>query len=415
MQLTHTEFRSKYGEIYDAAMLEAQRYVANPETLVTQIEKEEAAIDQSQLRLPYPDLFAYRMTRYRGFVRYPDRLENYVVSTNEPPGRTRSFLPTMMDVEPVSRCNFRCTMCTLSEWKNGKRAEDLTLEEFKNFVIGHPYIMEIKIQGIGEPLLHKEFMDMVHFVAERDIWARTTVNGSLLYARDNYHRLIDSGIGEVQISFDGATKEVFEKIRRRSNFDLLVRNLTLFNAYANTKDHLIPRMWVLVQRENRHQVFEFLELAKQMGFRRLTYYVNPHESGKEDWAERTRSMGTQSLTTEECLQLKEMGGREGIDITFWGSAPSYSTESPKTLCPMPFSRASVSSDSRLVPCSRIGNPDIVDLGDAKDFQNSWNGPAYQEFRQAHLDGNVPEHCRFCYKFIKPHVPDVESIPLQIVT
>ncbi len=167
-----------------------------------------------------------------------------------------------MDIEPNSRCNFRCIMCQVSEWENGKRSEDMTLEQLQAFIESQPGLTEVKLHGMGEPLMHPRYIEMVRYLVERDLWVRTNTNSSLLHARDNYRRLIDAGIGEIQTSVDGATKEVFEKIRRRSNFEQVVSNLTLLNRYANTKDRPYTRMWVVVQEYNRHQIFEFVYREK---------------------------------------------------------------------------------------------------------------------------------------------------------
>jgi pyrroloquinoline quinone biosynthesis protein E len=119
--------------------------------------------------------------------------------------------------------------------------------------------------------------------------------------------------------------------------------------------------------------------------------------GKEEWHENNQRLQAENMTPEERQQLAQISVRDGIDISLWEQAATYTTESPQKLCPAPFTRASVSSDSRLVPCSRVGNPEVADLGNAKDFEQAWNGPVYQAFRQAHLDGNIPHYCRNCYK------------------
>jgi MoaA/NifB/PqqE/SkfB family radical SAM enzyme len=397
MFMNEDTFQSQYGDMYYQTLENAKAYVSAPESLLAEIESEKAEKKSNKLYAPAPDLFAYRMTLYRGFIRYPERLKNFVVSKNEPRSKTRSFIPPILDLEPNSRCNFRCIMCQVSEWEKGKRADDLTYDDFVAFMEKHPYFTEIKLHGMGEPLMHKHYMDMVQYLTERDVWVRTTVNGSLLHLRDNYRRLIDAGIGEVQTSFDGATKEVFEEIRRNSNFERVVDNLTLLNAYANGKDRLYTRMWVLVQQRNRHQLFEFVELAKKMGFRRLTFSISLNDWGQEDWHTKNRELQAyQGLTTEEEETLLEISQRDGIDISVWYQADKYSVEHVDTLCPWVFDRPYVSSDMRVVPCAMIANPEILDLGDAHNLSETWNSSQYQAFRQAHLDGKIPECCRHCY-------------------
>jgi pyrroloquinoline quinone biosynthesis protein E len=392
------EYRRTYGQTHDMILAEARRAVENPAQFRTRVEAETASAAGPMLRAPQADPFSYRMRLYSGFLRFPERLRNYIVAKHEPRSAHRASLPIMLDIEPVSRCNFRCVMCTMSQWEGGKRAEDLDVATFARFIRDHrEHLVEVKLQGVGEPLLHPGFFDMVRLAADEDIWVRTTVNGSLLHCNDNTRRLLDSGIGEVQTSFDGADRETYAAIRRGADFDRIVANLTALNAYANTKDRPFTRMWVLVQKANRGQIFRFVELALRMGFHRMTFSLGIGDWGKESWRDTVTSLSAGHLTDEEQGRLAETATREGLDITVWGATEKYSARTPQTLCAMPFTRGFVGSDWRIAPCGGIGNPDVHELGDARELAKAWNGPVYTAFRQDHLDGRIPECCRNCYE------------------
>jgi pyrroloquinoline quinone biosynthesis protein E len=395
--MPESDFQSKYGALYDRALSEAREYVSDPSRLKADIERKAKAIGSPVLRAPSPDQSAYLMMRYMGFVRYPERLRNFIAAESEPRSASRSFMPHIMDVEPNSRCNFRCAMCQVSGWKNGKRAPDLTLGAFKG-LMGEllPLLTEVKLQGMGDPLLNKDFFEMCEYLAGADIWIRTSINGSLLHLNENYRRLIDSGVGEVQASFDGATKEVYEGIRKRSSFEQVVRNFTMLNDYANKKDRLYTRMWVLLHESNRGQLPDFVLMAKKMGFRRLSFSTL-HDWGQEDWKKKNDKVKVSGLSEEEKMKLAESARREDIDITLWETGGKYYTQDAGSLCPWPFGRLYISSDLRVVPCCMIGNPDIADFGDARELKKIWNGPAYAAFREAHMQGKIPAFCRNCYK------------------
>ena len=128
---------------------------------------------------------------------------------------------------------------------------------------------------------------------------RTVISGSLLHIRHHIERLIDSGVGEVQTSFDGANKEVFESIRRKSNFEKVVENFTNLNKYANQMDRPYTRMWVVLQQKNRHQLFDFVELAKKMEFRRLTFSLSIGDWGQDSWKDKTEELQAISFSEEE--------------------------------------------------------------------------------------------------------------------
>lgn len=397
MLMSEKEFNEKYAQIFQESLATAKDYLDNPEKLRNEVLLNRKSYYQNGLRNPEPDQFAYRLMRYRAFVNSPIRLKNYILSENEAFSVKPNYLPYIMDIEPNSRCNFRCIMCQVSEWNKGQRARDMSFEELKSFVDRSPQIIEAKLQGMGEPLMHKDFINMIEYLSEKNIWVRTTINGSLLHIRNHVERIIDSGVGEIQTSFDGATKEVFESIRKKSNFDRVVNNLTQLNQYANRKKRLYTRMWVVLQKENRHQLFEFVELAKKMEFRRLTFSLSLGDWGQDDWKEKTSKLQEIPLTAEEEDRLLKIAQESNLDISTWAVAEKYSSDKKENLCPWPFKRAFVSSDMKIVPCCMIGNPEITELGSAYDFDKAWESESYQNFRQDHINGLIPKYCTNCYK------------------
>jgi pyrroloquinoline quinone biosynthesis protein E len=329
----------------------------------------------------------------------PRRKDNYERYLQAQRGVDVDYIPVRLDIENVSRCNFRCSMCQVSGWgPKYQRAGDMTLDQFRNLIDEQYGLVEIKLHGMGEPLLGGEvFLDMVRYARSKGIWVRTSTNGSLLHFKDNYRKLVDAGINEVQISFDGATKGTFEGIRQGSKFELEVRNCKLINDYCNKAGLLVTRMWVLLQRANTHEFHDFVEIAAQMGFRRLTYSLNLHGWGQEKWlAENEGKAAEGSVSLEMARAAVDRGRQLGLEATFWNITSKYSTDKVENLCPWPFQWAYVSSDMRIVPCPMIANPDVVELGDARQFTKEWNGANYKEFRLAHLQGRIPVHCKICY-------------------
>lgn len=348
---------------------------------------------------PVPDLQAYLRERRICLSRSPDRLHNYIAYMRADRRQaTLSYLPIRMDFENVSRCNFRCTMCTVSEWTKGQRAADLPVAEFKRIIDDLPGLIEIKVQGLGEPTLQRDaYFEMIRYARARHIWVRTTTNASLLHLHDNHRKLIDSGVNEVQISIDGADKETFEAIRVGSVFEQVVANCKLVNAYCADLSIERTKMWTVVQKGNRHQLPALVDLAAEMGFRSMVFSLNLVDFGVECWRERNNAVTVENeFTRREADELIARGKELGITVRFWRVSEKYKKGAKNTLCPWPFERAYVSSDLRLVPCCIIGNPEVSELGDATDIAAVWHGDKAAAFRQAHLDGDIPAECRSCY-------------------
>jgi pyrroloquinoline quinone biosynthesis protein E len=266
-------------------------------------------------------------------------------------------------------------------------------------------LVEIKLQGVGEPLLGRDdFFEMIHYARSRHIWVRTTTNASILHHKENYKRLVDSGVNEIQISIDGATKETFEKIRRGSKFELVVENCKLINDYCKKQNNFLTKMWVVLQRDNIEELRQFVPLSAELGFKRLAFALNLTDWGQDRWGSLNRAVTVEdSVSFEDAQQIINHGERVGLEVGFWNVTEKYATDTPAHLCPWPFERAFVSSDMRIVPCCKIGNPEVSDLGDAHRFTEIWKSDEYDSFRRAHIEGRIPAVCVDCYATRKsPH-------------
>ena len=134
-----------------------------------------------------------------------------------------------------------------------------------------------------------------------------------------------------------------------------------------------------------------------MGFRRVTFSLATSDWGQERWEKANKGLSeTGNFSSIEEERMSEMGRQSGIEITKWFQNDRYSTLSTETMCPWIFNRPYITSDLRVVPCSIIANPDVTDLGDARDLAAVWFGKEYLYFRQAHLSGALPDVCRSCY-------------------
>jgi len=364
------------------------------------VAEEGGPLDDLPTPEPVPDLQAYLRERRVCLSRSSERLRNYLVFQRADRRRADvSHLPVRMDFENVSRCNFHCTMCQVGEWEKGQRASDMPVEAFRRLIDDLPGLVEIKVQGLGEPTLQRDaYFEMIRHARARHIWVRTTTNASLLHLHDNHRKLIDSDVNEVQVSFDGADKETFEGIRRGSVFERVRENCRLLNDYCEDQGVERTKMWTVVQKANRHQLPALVDLAAEMGFRNMAFALNLVDFGIERWRRVNDAVTVErEFSRAEAMDLVARGDRRGVAVRFWRVTRKYRADAPETLCPWPFERAYVSSDLRVVPCCVIGNPDVSELGDAANFRAVWFGPRAGAFRQAHLSGRIPPECRSCYE------------------
>lgn len=351
---------------------------------------------------PSAGIEAYQRERELALAGSPEKRKNYERYLRASRTATVDYLPIKLDIENVSRCNFRCTMCVVSDWPKMKRAEDMSVASFKRLINEQEGLVEIKLQGLGEPLMQgDDFFEMIRYARERHIWVRVTTNASLLHLKDNYKKLIDSDPNEVQISIDGADKSTFEEIRRGSDFERVIENCKIINAYCVSKEIARTKMWTVVQKENAHQLNDLVDLAVELGFKSQVFSLNLTDWGLASWHEVNERITVQDMLSPEPLfALIERGERLGVTVRFWSVNEKYRLGDVKTLCPWPFERAYIGSDMRVTPCCYIGNPDVYQIDgkidETRTFKDIWVGKEFERFRQSHLEGNVPNICKGCY-------------------
>lgn len=352
---------------------------------------------------PAAGLAAYERERELALARSPECRNNYERYLASGRKALVDYFPIKLDIENVSRCNLRCTMCAVSDWHKGKRADDLSLEAFKRLIDEQIGLVEIKLQGLGEPTMQgDDFFAMIRYARAKHIWVRTTSNGTLLHLHDNYRKMIDADVNELQISIDGASKRVYEEIRRGANYKRVMSNVALINGYARDRGVDRTKMWTVVQQRNLSELEALVDLAAALGFSNQVFSLGLTDFGLARWHEmNTAACAERNLDIDFLLNLVERGRQRGVRVSFWNATAKYSTETPGGLCPWPFERAYIASDQRVVPCCFIGNPEVAEIKTtsvgAESFAAVWFGQAFQAFRQAHLSGNMPDYCRGCYR------------------
>lgn len=160
--------------------------------------------------------------------------------------------------ECTRKCNLACTHCyTDSGFSNHE--PDLPFETVRDMVDElADHGVEFFSIGGGEPLLYKDLFRVLEHCRERGVSVEVTTNGSLANA-SMIERLKDAGLEYVQLSLDGASKETYENVRLRSDFDRVIRHgYLLADAF-----HLA--VCTVVVRQNLHEIAGVIEWAKKFG------------------------------------------------------------------------------------------------------------------------------------------------------
>jgi MoaA/NifB/PqqE/SkfB family radical SAM enzyme len=298
-------------------------------------------------------------------------------------------------------------MCTVND--RGDEVAEMSLERFRSLLDQMPGLEELHLQGLGEPMLHPQFFDMVEIASARGI--RVSANSNLtLLTPARAQRCIDSGLVSLSVSLDGASAEVYESIRRKASFAKVVRNLgRLVDARDAAHSRLHVRGVMVLMRGNldelpelvrllhRHRVPELLvqRLSSEMDQPDLPTRYIPIRSYVDEAQLRTDDL---PHAEEVFAQARAVASELGIDLhlpRLTGSPPAQTT-GPR--CTWPWDQLYVTAAGEMLPCCMVATADRATFG--RVFEDGglvgrWHGDAANEFRARLAADDPPAVCRSC--------------------
>jgi radical SAM protein with 4Fe4S-binding SPASM domain len=323
-------------------------------------------------------------------------------------------LPSELQIEPVGQCNLRCQMCAIQFRRDGPPNGPpafLAYDLFTKIVDQLPGLRRLQLQGLGEPMMHPRFFDMVAYAAARGV--RVSTNTNLTLINDKRAELcVTSGLAELHASIDGATAETYERIRVRARFERVEANLRRLVETRRRLDSPSPwlRLVVVVMRQNLHELPELVWLAHRWGVDGVHVQHLCHDFGESTLPAHYRPMRAfvdeQTLLHEDLERVERyFGGARrvaeelGVKLRLPRARPRPHTPGmpgPKR-CDWPWRAMYMSYDGRAMPCCMVSTPDRINFGSVVDrpLGEVWRSPDYEAFREQLGSDDPPELCRSC--------------------
>jgi MoaA/NifB/PqqE/SkfB family radical SAM enzyme len=323
-------------------------------------------------------------------------------------------LPSYVQIEPVGQCNLRCEMCPIQFRKDGPPYGGLAFmkwETFTSLIEGFPHLKKIHLQGLGEPMMHPRFFEMVRYATDKGIEVTINTNLTLLNP-ERTERLIKSGLDTLYFSIDGSTAETYERIRKRAHFDRVLRNAELLLDTRKRLDSQFPHLSLVmvIMRQNLHELPELVEMAHGWSAEKFFVQHLSHDFGEPTLPEEYRPMreyiAQQSLVHEDQGRIehyfneaRDLAESLGVNLRLPRTTPRrHPAGTPgRERCDWPWTGAYISYESYMMPCCMVSTPDRANFGKVTDYTlaSVWNGEGYNQFR-AQLDSeNPPDVCRSC--------------------
>ncbi len=310
-----------------------------------------------------------------------------------------SGYPYFIQVEVSTICNFRCRMCWfgllhLDEVKEKfeGRMSYMSFDNFKKIFEEIKYTECVLLQGTGEPFLNPEIFEMIRYLRERripHIWIIS--NGSKITSEVS-REIIDSRVGEICVSLDGATAKTYESIRKGANFEEVVSNLKGLVAEKRRRGVDYPQIALIfvALKTNIAEVSDFIRLAHEIGVNRVDIkeFSMPHPT--------LAHLTLDSDDRRYLLDALETSKSLGLPAFFFHSLMPEVMPPDRQKCTWPWTSFCVTIDGHVTPCWYNLFPEDASMGNIFEdgFKAVWNGEKYKEFRNR-LSTGVPQKPNIC--------------------
>ena len=287
--------------------------------------------------------------------------------------KDKFIFPKVLNIELTNACNLRCTMCPRT--KNMTRPigmMDLSL--FKKIVdeAVENEVKQIELHAFGESMLYPQFFEAIAYVKSKKskIKVGFSTNCTLL-SEENNNKLLTADLDYIILSFDGATKQTYEKIRVGSKFEDVIEGIKSLLSLKKSRKLSNPliSIQIIYLQETKDEIESFFEMWKP--------YLSPHVhiSVKEfvDYAGQVKS----SVKKGEKVDFNRMPCGH-----FWTTATIY-WDGTVTIC-----------------CLDVNGDLKIGALNGQCLREVWNGETLKKMRQAILAKTYEgvEFCRKCQSF-----------------
>ena len=314
------------------------------------------------------------------------------------------FLTVRLDA--INKCNLRCQMCyfSLDEIRNLPLSE-MSLQLFQKIAAEvFPLTHRLILSAGAEPLLAKYFPAMLEIAAQYDLPQMCfTTNGMLLDER-KIEQIIRAGVEYILVSFDGATPQTYESIRRGANFDRVLGNIQLLQKLKKHYRSLTPAIHfsTVLMRSNIEEFPEIIRLAKDLGVAQVeaNHLVPYHglDMQQETLNHYKRLANTyfdQARQLAQTLKVALIAPPNFSESDSQALQHDTQSNSARKRCQWPWHELIINPEGTVYPCCYWFETTSMGNFQTQSFQEIWEGQEYQQLREELTTNSLREICRNC--------------------
>ena len=297
-------------------------------------------------------------------------------------------VPYAVLAELTHRCPLQCPYCSnpleLERSSNELQTEDWLRVIDQSVEMG---ILHIHFSG-GEPTVRKDLEVLVEHAGRMGLYSNL-ITSAVLLTRDRLERLRDMGLDHVQVSFQGTTPDIANRVA----------------GFAGHEKKLQASRWVrelempltvnaVMHRQNLHQLPDMIDMAVELDAERLEVAQVQYYG----WALRNRAafLPTREQLDEATKQVEEARSkRKGVLVIDY-VVPDYYARRPKS-CMGGWGRQflNITPSGKVLPCHAAESIAGLQFDSVREKPLAWIWEESASFNLYRGTGWMPEPCQSC--------------------
>lgn len=312
-------------------------------------------------------------------------------------------VPIYAHIEPTTVCNLNCGSCPRLEFvrKTGDgKVATIACERLERLLVHFPALEEVKFQGLGEPFLAHNMVELAETLNQRMNDGRIVMITSAAWPERVDVRGILANVDHLYVSVDGPDRNTFEAARPPAKFNQVISNVLRIMREKPAKTKVSINC--CFSTDSYEYLHSIVILAKALGITSVRFNLlqNWTSEAQLDLVRKVRheQVRGKMLTSADIAPLVEevkytydLAGRLGIDATVVGNPDFQISE-----CKWGHEMVYVTVRGDLLPCSMRCDPRNA-LGNLfeSSFEEIRRGPRMQAFLGQKRSDRPPDMCRDC--------------------
>ena len=188
-----------------------------------------------------------------------DWVRNFYTSFSYNDKYGRAQIPFRYFLELTYRCNLNCPYCYVGQ---ERKKEELTTDEWKKVIDQLPFYSIATLVG-GEPLVRKDFIDILAYTSKRILNKVHVVSNGILISDEIIKAFIKYKLLLLSVSLDGYGSNHDKNRGKEGIFDKIISNLE--NLKSQKKNQMVDIKTIVLE-NNLDDLPKLYKLCNDMGF-----------------------------------------------------------------------------------------------------------------------------------------------------